>query len=111
MRRIADYIEEARQHGARIIEINPSNETLAPDERKIAPTLLIDPPTTSPSMREEIFGPVLPIVSYGTLDEAIAYVNATAAPARPLFFRPGQVEPREGADAGPSPAASPSTIR
>jgi coniferyl-aldehyde dehydrogenase len=31
-------------------------------------------------MQEEIFGPVLPVVSYDTLDEAIAYVNAHDRP-------------------------------
>ena len=86
--RIVRYIEEARQRGVRVIEINPSNETLVPDERKIAPTLLIDPPDDLAAMQEEIFGPVLPIVSYGTLDDAIAYVNARPRPLALYFFGP-----------------------
>ena len=38
-------------------------------------------------MQEEIFGPLLPIEAYATLDEAIATVNAAAAPARVLPVR------------------------
>jgi coniferyl-aldehyde dehydrogenase len=86
--RIAGYIEEARQRGARIVEINPSNEALSPEGRKIAPTLLIDPPDDLAVMHDEIFGPVLPIVSYGSLDEAIAYVNARPRPLALYFFGP-----------------------
>ena len=89
--RIVRYIEEARQKGVRIVEINPANETLAPEERKIAPTLLIDPPDDLAVMREEIFGPILPIVSYNTLDDAIAYVNAKPRPLALYFFGPDRV--------------------
>ncbi len=84
--RLVRYIEEARQRGVRIIEINPSHEPLSASERKIAPTLLIDPPDDLAVMREEIFGPVLPIVSYASLDEAIAYVNARPRPLALYYF-------------------------
>ena len=57
MRGITRYIEEARQRGTRIVEINPAGEALSPQERKIAPTLLIDPADDLAVMREEIFGP------------------------------------------------------
>ena len=86
--RIASYIEEARQRGARIVEINPSNEALSAEGRKIAPTLLIDPPDDLAVMHDEIFGPILPIVSYASLDEAIAYVNARPRPLALYFFGP-----------------------
>jgi coniferyl-aldehyde dehydrogenase len=42
--RVDALLEEARQRGVRIVEVNPANETLAPAERKIAPSLLIEPP-------------------------------------------------------------------
>ena len=86
--RIAGYIEEARRRGARIVEINPSNEALSAEGRKIAPTLLIDPPDDLAVMHDEIFGPVLPIVSYASLDEAIAYINARPRPLALYFFGP-----------------------
>ena len=84
--RIQRYIEEARQRGTRIIEINPSGDALSPQERKAAPTLLIDPADDLAVMREEIFGPVLPVKSYRTLDEAIDYVNARPRPLALYYF-------------------------
>jgi coniferyl-aldehyde dehydrogenase len=59
--RITRYIEEARHSGTRIVEINPAGEVLSSQGRKIAPTLLLDPADDLPVMREEIFGPVLPV--------------------------------------------------
>ncbi|MER0443838.1 aldehyde dehydrogenase family protein [Streptomyces sp. Edi4] len=41
----------------------------------IAPTVLADVDPASPVMREEIFGPILPIVTVADLDEAIAFIN------------------------------------
>ena len=60
--------------------INPAGEALSLQERKIAPTLLLDPADDLLVMREEIFGPVLPVKSYHTLDEAIDYVNSRPRP-------------------------------
>ncbi len=84
--RIERYIEEARQRGTQIIEINPAAEHLSPQERKIAPTLMIDPADDLAVMREEIFGPVLPVKSYRTLDEAMNYVNARPRPLALYYF-------------------------
>ncbi|HXO84991.1 MAG TPA: aldehyde dehydrogenase family protein, partial [Gemmatimonadales bacterium] len=39
-----------------------------------------------PLMREEIFGPVLPILSYRRLDEAIAFINARPKPLAAYVF-------------------------
>ncbi len=84
--RVMQYIEEAREQGTQIIEINPAGEQLPPQERKIAPTLLIDPPEDLAVMREEIFGPVLPVKSYRSLDEAIDYVNGGPRPLALYYF-------------------------
>ena len=37
-------------------------------------------------MKEEIFGPILPVVGYDTIDEAIAYVNARPRPLALYYF-------------------------
>ncbi len=87
--RIARYIEEARQRGVRAIEINPADEPLPAAERKIAPTLLIDPPDDLAVMQDEIFGPVLPVKSYGSLDEAIGYINSHPRPLALYYFGAG----------------------
>jgi len=41
----------------------------------MTPTVLIDPPADLAVMRDEIFGPILPLKTYRNIDEAIAYVN------------------------------------
>jgi coniferyl-aldehyde dehydrogenase len=77
--RLQGYLEEAIARGARVVPINPAGESLGAT-RKIAPTLLIGVPEDARVMREEIFGPLLPIVAYDDLDGAIAYVNARPRP-------------------------------
>ncbi len=84
--RITKYIEEARQAGTRVVETNPTGEPLPPQDRKIAPTLLIDPADDLAVMREEIFGPVLPVKPYRTIDEAIDYVNSRPRPLALYYF-------------------------
>jgi len=84
--RISRLVDEAREHGARVLEINPAAEQLTPEARKLAPTLVIEPPADLAVMREEIFGPVLPIVTYDTLDDAIAFVNARPRPLALYYF-------------------------
>ncbi len=84
--RITGLLEEARQRGVRIVEINPANETLPPAERKIVPSLLIDPPDDLAVMQDEIFGPVLPILPYDSLDEAIEFVNGKPRPLALYYY-------------------------
>ena len=97
--RITRYIEEARQRGTRVVEINPAGEALSPQERKIAPTLLLDPADDLAVMREEIFGPVLPVKSYRTLDDAIDYVNARPRPLALYYFGRDTARARQGSGA------------
>jgi coniferyl-aldehyde dehydrogenase len=85
-RRVARYIAEAEQSGSRVIEINPAEEALDPDARKIAPTLVVDPSEELSLMRDEIFGPVLPIRSYDRIEEAIDYVNRRPRPLALYYF-------------------------
>jgi coniferyl-aldehyde dehydrogenase len=80
--RLIALIAEAREAGARIVEVNPAGENFA-DSRKLAPTIVVGAPQTSRLMREEIFGPLLPIVEYDAIEDAIAFVNRGD---RPLAF-------------------------
>jgi aldehyde dehydrogenase (NAD+) len=48
--------------------------------RYIAPTVLTDVPRDSPVMQEEIFGPILPVVTVDGLDEAIRFINERPKP-------------------------------
>jgi aldehyde dehydrogenase (NAD+) len=64
-----------------------------PGDRYVAPTILRDVPADSPLMSEEIFGPILPVLKVGGLDEAISFVNSRPKPlALYLFTRDKAVE-------------------
>lgn len=45
-------------------------------DRFIAPTILVDVKPTDPIMQEEIFGPILPIVSVENAYQAISFINS-----------------------------------
>lgn len=57
-------------------------------QRYIEPTLLADPDPASPVMQEEIFGPVLPLLSFRDTDEAVAFVNGREKPLALYYFGP-----------------------
>ena len=84
--RLAGLLADARSRGARIVAINPSGEPLPPAARKMAPTLLLDVRDEMTIMRDEIFGPLLPVVAYDSLDAAIAYVNRHDRPLALYWF-------------------------
>ncbi|HEX3888858.1 MAG TPA: coniferyl aldehyde dehydrogenase [Phenylobacterium sp.] len=85
--RIKGYVEDARAKGAQIVEINPAGEDFSQQEhRKIPPTLILNPTDEMKVMQEEIFGPVLPVITYKNVDEAIAYVNAHDRPLGLYYF-------------------------
>ncbi len=56
------------------------------EERYIAPTLLDHVSLTSPVMEEEIFGPILPILEYTDITEAIALINSKPKPLALYLF-------------------------
>lgn len=60
------------------------------DERYIEPTLLADADPASPVMREEIFGPVLPMLVFDEIDEAAALIVGREKPLALYYFGPGQ---------------------
>jgi coniferyl-aldehyde dehydrogenase len=75
--RLTNAIEEARAAGATVLTIA---EDKASNSRKIPPTIVVDPPRESLLMREEIFGPVLPIVSSDSLEDALRVINEKDRP-------------------------------
>lgn len=88
--RVLALIDDARDRGAVVEAVAPDGEAL-PDRasRKIAPTLVRGVDATMRIADEEIFGPVLMVQGYGTLDEAIETINARPAPLVAYWFGPG----------------------
>ena len=86
--RLSGYLEDAKTRGARSRRDEPGRRDARRciGHAKLAPTLVLDPSDEMLVMQEEIFGPILPVVAYGSLDEAIAYVNDHPRPLALYFF-------------------------
>jgi coniferyl-aldehyde dehydrogenase len=85
-RRLRGLVEDAALKGAEVLEVNPARETANEQNRVFPPTFLWNVKDEMSVMREEIFGPVLPVVAYRSLDEAIEYVNARPRPLALYYF-------------------------
>jgi coniferyl-aldehyde dehydrogenase len=85
--RLQGYLDDARAKGAEIIELNPAKEDFRQQPfHKIPPTLVLNPTDDMKIMKDEIFGPLLPVKTYDTMDEAIGYVNDHARPLGLYYF-------------------------
>lgn len=84
--RLAAAVVDAAAKGARTEVINPAGEACSAENRVFAPTLVLGATDEMTVMREEIFGPVLPVVTYDALDDAIAFVNARPRPLALYYF-------------------------
>jgi coniferyl-aldehyde dehydrogenase len=84
--RLVALVEDARAKGATVIAVNPAGEALPPARRKLPPTLIVGVRDDMSVMQEEIFGPLLPIETYGTLDEAIERIDARPRPLAFYYF-------------------------
>ncbi len=84
--RLSGLLDDALRKGGRIIPVNAANEKLDPARRKMAPTLVLNASPDMALMQEEIFGPILPVIPYGALSEASAFVNARPRPLALYVF-------------------------
>lgn len=84
--RIRSLLDDARANGAMVHEINPSAETFDGAARKMPPVVLTDAPDHARIMQEEIFGPVLPVVAYDTIEEACRYISDRPHPLALYLF-------------------------
>jgi coniferyl-aldehyde dehydrogenase len=82
--RLNATLEDAKARGATVINLAPDQQPDA-GRRKIAPHIVLDVTDEMTIMKEEIFGPLLPIKPYREPEEVIAYVNDRD---RPLAFYP-----------------------
>jgi coniferyl-aldehyde dehydrogenase len=86
--RLVAHLDDAREKGATLLEINPGDESAERfrETNKLPLTLLLDVDDTMTAMQDELFGPILPIKTYKSLDEAIDYVNAHPRPLAAYVF-------------------------
>ncbi|MDG1664330.1 MAG: coniferyl aldehyde dehydrogenase [Hyphomicrobiales bacterium] len=85
--RLQGYVEEAKEKGFEVIEINPSNEDFSQQAyHKIPPTLIVDPDDSLSVMKEEIFGPILSVKTYDSIKDTVDYINSKDRPLGLYYF-------------------------
>ena len=85
LERIQDLLDDARERGCDVRTLEAADE-VDPATRQLPISLVLDPPEDAALMREEIFGPLLPVKPYDTLDEAIEHVNSGERPLALYVF-------------------------
>ncbi|MET7686107.1 MULTISPECIES: coniferyl aldehyde dehydrogenase [unclassified Streptomyces] len=95
---LTDLLDDARAHGARIIEVGhrPGDAALRP--HTLAPTVVLGVTDDMRIAHEEIFGPILPVFGYRDIHDAIDYVNARPRPLALYYFGDNGPERRKVLD-------------
>jgi len=84
--RLTGLLDDARSKGARIMPLGEAGARTDTTPRRLVPTLVAGVTDDMAIMREEIFGPLLPIETYSTPDDAIAKINARPHPLALYWF-------------------------
>ena len=91
--RLKNLVADAVAKGAEAIEVNPAGEDFAAANlNKLPLTILRNVDDGMKVMQEEIFGPVLPVKTYKSIDQAIDYVNAHDHPLGLYYFGEDKAE-------------------
>lgn len=93
--RLKSLLQQAQSQGAQVCHMDSAPGAAAaqgaatldgPTSRQMAPTLVLGATQDMALMQEEIFGPVLPVVAYQRLEDAIAHINAGPRPLALYWF-------------------------
>lgn len=85
LHRLLGMVEQARAAGAEVIQLDDDG-VLDHRSRRMPLYLVVDPPAGLDLVREEIFGPILPVKPYDDLDEVIEFINAGERPLGVYVF-------------------------
>jgi coniferyl-aldehyde dehydrogenase len=83
--RLVGYLAQMHAAGVAVVPLFDGRAEDAA-RRRLAPTLLIDPPRAESVMCDEIFGPLLPVVPYDRVEDALAQINALPRPLALYWF-------------------------
>jgi coniferyl-aldehyde dehydrogenase len=86
LERLQALLAQAEVEGARLQIVNPGAANVSAATRQMAPVLAFDIAASSKLLSEEIFGPILPVLPYDSLEDAIAYINARPRPLALYWF-------------------------
>lgn len=91
--RLQGLLAQAQSQGARLQVVDPGHGISAAASvppvsasRQMPPVLVFDAPANCKLLQEEIFGPILPVLPYDSLDQALAYINARPRPLALYWF-------------------------
>jgi coniferyl-aldehyde dehydrogenase len=91
--RLQGLVEDAKAKGAEVIEVNPAGEDFAnANQRKMPLTVLRGVSDDMTVMQEEIFGPLLPVMTYKSVDQAVDYINEHDRPLGLYYFGEDRAE-------------------
>lgn len=89
--RLHGVLQNAISQGANVMPVNPANESFT-GTRIIPPTLITDATEHMDVLQSEIFGPILPIVTYREFSEALTYVRNGDRPLALYYFGANKAE-------------------
>ncbi|MBM7062395.1 coniferyl aldehyde dehydrogenase [Pseudomonas sp. UL073] len=81
VQRLQSYLSDAEGKGAKLVPLYPQAQG-----RRLPHTLVLNVNDDMKLMQDEIFGPLLPVVPYERLDEALAYINDRPRPLALYYF-------------------------
>ncbi|HEY9578915.1 MAG TPA: coniferyl aldehyde dehydrogenase [Rhizorhapis sp.] len=84
--RLTGLLDDARAKGARVVSVGRDRENAPTRAHTLSPSVVLDTTDDMTIMREEIFGPILPILPYRKVEEAISYINARPRPLALYYF-------------------------
>lgn len=84
--RLIHLLDDARAKGAQIVLAG--KQSPSPRARTLPPALIFNTTDEMDVMQQEIFGPLLPVITYRDIDETIAYINARPRPLALYYFGP-----------------------
>jgi coniferyl-aldehyde dehydrogenase len=83
---LKELLDDARSHGAHVIEVGNRPGDASNRPHTLPPTIVLGVTNDMRIAHEEIFGPILPIISYHSMQDAITYVNARPRPLALYYF-------------------------
>src|SRR3546814_17055854 len=83
---LTGLLDDARAKGARVVSVGRDRENAPTRAHTLSPSVVLDTTDDMTIMREEIFGPILPILPYRKVEEAISYINARPRPLALYYF-------------------------
>ena len=85
-RRMRDLVDDARSKGAQVVQPHAGTADFTAENAVFPPTLILGVDGSMRVMQEEIFGPILPVVTYSSFDDALDFINARPRPLALYYF-------------------------